>query len=226
MVDLFVQHISYVGIVVTLILTGTGLPIPEEVLIILAGAASSQGVLNPWLTFGCCLGGALVGDLATYWIGHHFGKNVIREHPWFARFVTPERERQLEVMIESHGLKVFFLARFLVGLRSPMYLTAGILRVPFRRFLLVDTLSATTVIGLFFSLAYWFAPQIQSWWGRIRQAEIALTVSVVVAVVGVVVFFYVRHRRHVAQAPDKHASAHSSSSQDHDPSANEKKSVA
>ena len=180
MVDLFIEHVSYIGIVVALVLTGTGLPIPEEVLIIIAGAASRQGLLNPWLAFGSCLIGALVGDLATYGIGHHFGKNVIREHPWFARAITPERERQIEEMIRCHGLKVFFLARFLVGLRSPMYLTAGILRVPFRRFLLVDTFCATTVIGLFFSLSYRFASQIQGWWDEIRKAEIALTVTVTV----------------------------------------------
>lgn len=200
MVDLFIQHISYAGIVIALILTGTGLPIPEEVLIIVAGAASSQGALNPWLTFASCLVGALVGDLATYGIGHHFGRNVIREHPWFARFVTPERERQIELMIQQHGLKVFFLARFLVGLRSPMYLTAGILRVPFRRFVLVDAVCATTVIGVFFSLSYVFADQIQGWWRWIRQAEMALTIGVVAAIVGLVVFFYMRHRRHVAEA--------------------------
>lgn len=226
MVDLFVEHISYVGIVIALILTGTGLPIPEEVLIIIAGAASSQGVLNPWLAFGCCLGGALLGDLATYGIGHHFGQNVIREHPWFARFVTPERERQLEEMIRSHGLKVFFLARFLVGLRSPMYLTAGILRVPFRRFLLVDTFCATMVIGCFFFLSYRFAPQIGGWWERIRQAEIALTVTVVVGVAAVIVFFYVRHRRHVADAQSKQLAARNQAVHDHDQPANEKKSVA
>src|SRR5215469_11264588 len=99
MFDLQLEHLSYAGIVIMLVLTGTGLPIPEEFFIIGSGVASSQGILNPWLAFGSCIVGALVGDLVTYGIGHHFGHNVLREHPWFARFVTPEREKQVEEMI-------------------------------------------------------------------------------------------------------------------------------
>jgi membrane protein DedA with SNARE-associated domain len=226
MLDLFAQHLSYAGIVIALILTGTGLPIPEEVLIIVAGAASSRGALDPWLAFGSCIIGALLGDLATYGIGRHFGKSVVREHPWFARFVTPERERQIEEMIKLHGLKVFFLARFLVGLRSPMYLTAGILRVPFRRFILVDTFCAASVIGCFFFLSYRFASQIEHWWNWIRHAEVALTVSIVAGVVGVILFFYVRHRRHVARLKVEQGQHNRLPALDEKHSANEKKSVA
>ncbi|MHC4180077.1 MAG: DedA family protein, partial [Planctomycetota bacterium] len=117
--------LAYVGIAVFLMLTGAGLPIPEEVFIIAAGVASSYGKLDPWLALSACLFGALAGDCIMYWIGYHFGRSVVREHPWWARFVKPEREAQMERMIHKHGLKVFFLARFLVGLRSPVYLTAG-----------------------------------------------------------------------------------------------------
>jgi membrane protein DedA with SNARE-associated domain len=199
MFDLHLEHISYAGIVIALILTGAGLPIPEEVIVIFSGVASNEGILHPWLAFASCVVGALLGDLATYGIGHHFGHSVLREHPWFARFVTPEREKQTEEMIKRHGLKVFFLARFLVGLRSPMYLTAGILRVSFTRFILIDAFCATTVIGVFFSLSYVFADRIHGWWHWIRDAEVIITVSVVAAILGTVLFFYVRRRRRMAK---------------------------
>ena len=199
MQDIFVEHISYAGIVIALILTGTGLPIPEEVFVILAGVASSEGSLNPGLAFASCLTGAILGDLLTYGLGHQLGRNVLREHPRLSRFLTPDRERQIEAMIQRHGLKVFFLARFLVGLRSPMYLTAGILRVPFRRFIIVDTFCATTVIGFFFWLSYRFAAQIHGWWNHIRDAEMALTLIIAAAAVGVILYFFVRHRRRVAR---------------------------
>ncbi len=199
MLEFHLEHISYAGIVIALILTGAGLPIPEEVIVIFSGVASNEGILNPWLAFASCVVGALLGDLATYGIGRHFGHSVLREHPWFARFVTPEREKQIEEMIKLHGLKVFFLARFMVGLRSPMYLTAGILRVPFVRFILIDAFCATTVITVFFSLSYVFADRVHGWWPWIREAEVYVTVSVVAALLGVLVFFYVRRRRRMAK---------------------------
>jgi len=134
-----------------------------------------------------------------YAIGYHFGHNVLRDHPWFARFLKPEREAHIEEMLNQHGWKVFFLARFLVGLRSPVYLTAGILRISFRRFVLVDLFCAGVVICTFFGLSYLFAERIVGWFQRIRNAEVAITVAIVAAVVGVVLYFYVRHRRRVAR---------------------------
>ena len=71
--DLQLDHISYLGIIVVLILTGSGLPIPEEVPIIAAGIASAVGTLNPWGAFISCLVGALFGDSVIYAIGYHFG---------------------------------------------------------------------------------------------------------------------------------------------------------
>ena len=82
MTSFFLTHGSYIGIIAVLILTGTGLPIPEEVPVIAAGVLSSHGALDPWLAFFSCLIGALGGDCVMYWIGRHFGSNVVREHPW------------------------------------------------------------------------------------------------------------------------------------------------
>jgi len=186
MSTLFFGHGSYFAIILLLILTGLGLPIPEEVAIIAAGVMSGHGQMNPWLAWASCMVGVLCGDLMVYAIGRHFGRSVIREHPSWARFVSVEREAQIERMIQRHGLKVFFLARFLVGLRSPVYLAAGILRMGVRRFLLTDLFCATVVVGLFFLLSYFFGQAILLW---IRRMEILITVIVVIAVA--VLGFYV-----------------------------------
>jgi membrane protein DedA with SNARE-associated domain len=198
MIDLLLSHGSYLAIIVVLILTGAGLPVPEEVAIVAAGILSSHGRLDPWLALAACLFGALAGDCVMYWIGRHFGRRVLWERHWWARFVKPQREAQIEEMIQKHGLKVFFLARFLVGLRSPVYLSAGILRVPFRQFLLIDLFCATTVIGLFYSLSYRYGTTITGW---IQEAELWLTVVVVLALIGVGCFYWRRHRRKPAESP-------------------------
>lgn len=195
MLDFVTQHVSYLGIVMALVLAGLGLPIPEEVVVIVAGVASRHDVLNPWLAFAACLAGAIAGDCVMYSIGYHFGHKLAREHPWYAGFLTVEREKKVERMLAQHGLKVFFVARFLVGLRSPIYLTAGILRIPLRKFLAVDATCATVVVGSFFGLSYVFAKHIHHWWEMIRQAEVAFTVTVVAAVVGVILWIYFRERQ-------------------------------
>jgi len=184
---------SYIGIFMGLVLTGSGLPIPEEFFIITAGVLSADPdpTLNPWLAFGTCLLGAIVGDCVMYVIGYHFGRPVLREHPWIARFVTPEREIQIEEQFRKHGLKVFFVARFLVGLRSPVYLTAGILRVSFRRFLMIDLFCATMVVGTFFWLAYRYGETIANW---AKRAEVGFTILVVLAITVVGIYLWRRYK--------------------------------
>jgi membrane protein DedA with SNARE-associated domain len=183
---------SYLAIIVVLVLTGMGLPIPEEVPIIAAGVISAHGQLDPWLAFACCVIGALLGDSMSYWIGYRLGRSLLRRHRWWGRYVTPEREQKIEEMIRAHGFKVFFLARFLIGLRSTIYVTAGILRMSFRRFILIDGACAAIIIGVFFGLSYLFGEAVTAW---IRRAEWTVTVVVVLVVAGLAVFFWQRHRR-------------------------------
>jgi len=191
---------SYFAIILVLILTGAGLPVPEEVPIIAAGVMASHGQMDPWLAWISCMVGALLGDLVMYGIGRRFGRSLVRDHPYWARFVHAEREAQIEEMIRRHGLKVLFLARFLVGLRSPVYLTAGILHMPLRRFLLIDLFCATVVIGTFFLLSYYFGQTILLW---IQRAEILLTVVVVLVVAAVAFVLWRRYCRQLRRLGSK-----------------------
>ncbi|MGW8258479.1 MAG: DedA family protein, partial [Thermoguttaceae bacterium] len=190
--NFFLTHGSYLVIFIVLVLTGSGLPIPEELPIIAAGILSAKSQLNPWLAFTWCLLGAIVGDCVMYFIGYHFGRPVLQEHPWWARFVTAEREAQIERQFRQHGFKVFFMARFLVGIRSPVYLTAGILRLSFRRFLLIDLICATSVVGTFFGLTYLFGFAISKW---LRRGEVVLTILVMLAVAGVSIYIWRQYYR-------------------------------
>lgn len=188
---------GYFGIIVFLILTGCGLPIPEEVPIVAAGWLSSPQVLklNPWLAIGSCFIGAIVGDIVMYGIGRKFGRRLLQRRAFFASFLTPEKERHIEEMFQKHGLKVLFVSRFLVGIRSPIYITAGILKVPFRRFLLTDMFCAGVMISAFFSLAYFYSNTVLQY---IKEAERAVTIAVVLGGVAVLIGYWYYRKRHKA----------------------------
>ncbi len=187
-----------------LVLTGFGLPIPEEVPIVAAGIASSVGTLNPWWAFLSCVIGAVAGDSVIYAIGYHFGHSLVYRHPRFAQLLHAEREVKIEQMIRKHEFKVLFLSRFMVGVRAPVYLAAGILRIPFLRFLVIDIICATAVVGLFFGLSYAYGDRLTR---LIRQSEIGLTVVLVVAAVAVAGYFFWRRRRRLQEALQPDAAA-------------------
>ncbi|RIK76272.1 MAG: hypothetical protein DCC68_19710 [Planctomycetota bacterium] len=185
---------SYLGIVVFLILTGCGFPLPEEVAFVYAGVQSAVGHLNWGLALAACGIGALLGDSVMYGIGR-LGRGWIGRHAWFSRIVHLEREEQVRRLIARHGIKVFFAARFMVGIRGPLYVTLGILKVPFWRFLVVDTICASAVIGVFFSLSYYFGQRVLEW---IRRGEYLITALVLIGIVvgGVLWFLHYRRQKH------------------------------
>ncbi len=135
-----------------------------------------------------------------YAIGYHFGHSLVYRHPRFAQLLHAEREAKIEQMIRKHEVKVLFLSRFIVGVRAPVYLAAGILRIPFLRFLLIDAVCATSVVGLFFGLSYAYGDRLTR---LIRQSEIGLTVVIAVAVLAVLgVWYWKRRRRKPAATTD------------------------
>ena len=186
---------GYLGIIVYMILTGCGLPMPEEFAIIAGAALAASGKLDWRLTLASLLIGAILGDCVMYFIGKHFGRRLLNKNRLWKRLITPEREKNVEVLLAKHGVKVLLGARFLVGLRGPMYITAGILKVPFKRFVLADLFCATLVISLFFGLTYAYGAQIMN---AIDKGEgwlttVVIAVAVVAAAVGI--WFYLRRRK-------------------------------
>jgi membrane protein DedA with SNARE-associated domain len=198
MVDFWLQHGSYLGIFLVLLLTGCGLPLPEEVPIIAAGVASSVGKLNPWIALAACLAGALCGDSMLYLIGYQFGRNLVKAHPRLAHWLHAEREAKMEEYINRYGLRVLFIARFLVLVRAPVYLSIGILRHPFRRFLLFDAFCASAVVGLFFGLSYAFGDKVAKW---IHDSEIVFTAVISIATAGVLLVWWLKRRRNRNRVP-------------------------
>ena len=198
MLNYLIDHLGYLGIVAFLALCGCGIPIPEEVALVLAGVLSAQGTLKASLAFGACLTGALLGDSVMYAIGRHFGHGWLTRHPRVQRFVDAEKEAKLEHAVRRHGFKVMLLTRFLVGVRGPVYYAAGAVKVPYLRFLMWDLISATLVVGIVFGLAYKFGDDITK---IVRNTEQVLTLVVVLALAGTGLYFvYKKQTQRMAEA--------------------------
>jgi len=187
---------SYLGFFVFIALTGCGMPIPEEAAIVVAGVLSSQNQLDWRIAFAVCLAGAVVGDSCMYAIGYRWGHGIFTSHPRFAKLFASENEQQFQKAVEAHALKVMLLARFLVGIRAPVYVMTGVVRLPFRRFLLYDVISASLVVGVVFGLSYLFGEQVTDW---VKHAETRATIVVLLLVIAAVSILYYRNREQVME---------------------------
>jgi membrane protein DedA with SNARE-associated domain len=218
MSDWLLQSGSYLGIFAFMVLTGCGLPLPEEVAIVFAGVRSAQGQLFTGGAFLACLLGALIGDAAMYGIGRKFGHGLVRRHPKLAWLVGADREEHFEQAIQRHGLKVLLLARFMIGIRGPVYLAAGVVQMPFRRFLMWDLVCATLVVATFFALSYGLGAYFDSDTVRrlVRDTEWTITAVAVVLILGGIAFFGLRrHRRRLLEKVLRDDEPSSASNGDH-----------
>ena len=199
-------NLRYLGIVLLLSLSGLGLPIPEEVVVVTAGFLSHDGEIFKWqYAYLACLGGALAGDIVVYSIGRYLGHGFFKRYPWFARLMHEEREAKMEQVIQKHGLKVFFVARFLVGVRVPLYLAAGVVRMSWPRFLLINSFCATTVVSLTFWLGYRYGNSVVE---TIRNSQNSLAIIVSLAIaIGLTFYLLRRRRRKLLKEADKDASS-------------------
>jgi membrane protein DedA with SNARE-associated domain len=129
----------YSGPFVVLFLCGIGLPLPEEVTLIGSGVLLYQGQVDFIPIVAVCSVAILLGDSVPYWLGRRYGDSILRWN-WFRRMIRPGRVRLLRSRMTDHGNWVIFTCRFLPGIRVPGYFTAGLLKMSYPRFLLLDGL--------------------------------------------------------------------------------------
>lgn len=194
----FVDNFTYLGIFAALLLGSLGVPIPEEMPIIAAAVLSHGGIVRWWLALPLCLLGVLSGDVVLYWVGWHWGEQVLN---WrLVRLVlSPVREQWLKAAYRRHALKTVVTARHVMGLRAAAFLTAGIARVPFWKFVVADAGAVLFGVPLTFGLAYFFTDQIKTIMADVHRTERWLGLASLLALAAILVVGVWRWNRRVGK---------------------------
>ena len=197
---------AYFAVFGTLVLAAFGVPIPEEIPIVVAGGWSAQAATPPhhhaydtivgsfglpfplavapataiamadappvpmphypqhplwWIMLPVCILGVVLCDGLLYGIGR-FGGPRLLEINWVKRFVVkPETRDRIETNFHKYGVRICSGVRLLPGVRAPVFVIAGVLRLPLPRFFFADLLYAVPGVTLLFFLAYWFTDQVK-----------------------------------------------------------------
>jgi membrane protein DedA with SNARE-associated domain len=96
---------------------------------------------------------AVLGDNIGYWIGARGGRRVINRFGKYV-FLTPERLERAEGFFARRGGRVVVVARFIDGLRQFNGIIAGITAMPWRMFLLYNSIGAFLWVGWWTTIAY------------------------------------------------------------------------
>ncbi|HEY9930149.1 TPA: DedA family protein [Neisseria meningitidis] len=155
----FVEY-GYAAVFFVLVICGFGVPIPEDLTLVTGGVISGMGYTNPHIMFAVGMLGVLVGDGIMFAAGRIWGQKILRFKP-IARIMTPKRYEQVQEKFDKYGNWVLFVARFLPGLRTAVFVTAGISRkVSYLRFLIMDGLAALISVPVWIYLGEYGAHNI------------------------------------------------------------------
>ncbi len=206
LVTYFAQH-GYLAVLLALLLCSIGAPLPEDVTLVAGGVIAGLGYANVHVMLAVAMCGVLLGDLAVFTSGYHFGARILR---WrlVARVMTPKRYAMVKDKFTRYGNGLLFGARFLPGMRTAVFITAGLThRVSVWRFLLLDGLAALISVPIWVYLGY-FGANNHEWlvkWLHRGQAGLWTVLGLLIIIGGL---YWWRRRRTVVH-----------SSTDHDPPA-------
>lgn len=185
----------YAGAAAALLLGAIGLPIPEEVVLLAAGASAHRGLgaLGPMIAIVAVA--VLATDALVFGIGHHLGPTALSRRP--ARWLLPpDRRAQIEALVRGHGAKLILAARFLPGLRAPTFLLLGAQRLPATRFLAVDGLAVAVSAPLLIGLGYYASSSVDRIAADLARGEHVLAVLAAAAIALLAIVSLARaHRR-------------------------------
>ncbi len=173
---------AYAAIIAVLFACGLGVPIPEDITLFAAGFLAYKGRITLAGALIVGLIGVLVGDTFMYLIGRNFGRRVFG-WPLFRKMFTPERIQMAEEKINNNARIICFTSRFAPGLRAPVYITSGILRVPFLLFISMDGLAALISVPVWVVLAYYLGDKVEMVLEIAKNAKIGIGIALLALIV-------------------------------------------
>jgi len=220
-------HFTYVALLAILVIAGTGVPIPEDIPLIISGYMCNKEyspikdltimidtdhdgikdtevhrhVPHLWLMTVAGLLGVLIGDSMVFNIGRHGieSNNIVTRH--LRKVMHTKRREKVERHFAKHGNLTVLMGRFMPGFRSLIFAFAGLSKMSYFRFLLLDGLAAAVSVPFFIFLGWKFAEHITALLAWIDRIKHILLPPVIILLAVFVLLYLIRRRRRAATEP-------------------------
>ncbi|MGW6056231.1 DedA family protein [Streptomyces sp. NPDC055189] len=169
---------ALVGVVIGL--ESLGIPLPGEIVLVSAALLSSQhGELNPVVLGICATAGAIIGDSIGYAIGRKGGRPLLA---WlerkFPKHFSAANVGSAEQSFQKWGMWAVFFGRFVALLRIFAGPLAGVLRMPYWKFLIANVLGGIVWAGGTTAVIYYIGVVAEDWLKRFSYFGLAIAVLI------------------------------------------------
>lgn len=188
--------VAYATVFGILIACGLGVPLPEDISLILGGYLAHHGAASLPGMMAVGYLGIIIGDSMIFYAGRRVGSRVgAKPGGFFSRIVTPEKRARVQLLFAKHGPKVVMIARFLPGVRAVTYFTAGSAGMSYWRFAMFDSIAALASAPLFVYLGWRFGGELDLLIDKLKRGQVTVIVALVVVAAAYFAFSVWRKRR-------------------------------
>ena len=135
-----------------------GLVVPGDLVLALGGVFAGRGDLDVFPVVLTGIAAGLAGENASYWLGRHYGRSILKRIP-FANRLGPYLERS-ENFFGTRGRRAVFVGRYVSVVGTFLPFTAGLSRMPYRRFLVTDVVAVSMWAVAVISLGYFLSARV------------------------------------------------------------------
>jgi len=202
----FFTDYGYWAVLFVLIICGFGVPIPEDITLVSGGVIAGlyPESVNSHLMLLVSMIGVLAGDSCMYWLGRIYGTRILRFRP-MRKVLTLQRLKMVREKFAQYGNRVLFVARFLPGLRAPIYMVSGITRrVSYTRFVLIDFCAAIISVPIWVYLGEFGARNLDWLHEQIQKGQ--LVIYILVGALAIFLFWKWKKAKKSKLLPKKSAS--------------------
>ena len=166
-----------------------GLPIPEDITLILGGILAHRDKAQLELVLLVCYIGSVFGDIFIFLAGRKLGSSIY-DKGWFKTRLNRAHFDQIKIGLERRSLITIFSARHIFYLRTVTFLICGALNMSLRRFIIVDALSALISVPLVVGVGYLGSEHYQMILALMRKMKIFfLATSVLIVTMGLLLYW-------------------------------------
>ncbi|MBM3996829.1 MAG: DedA family protein [Planctomycetes bacterium] len=182
----FIQSWGYLGVFLGILATGLGFPMPEELPIVVGGVLATNDEVRVWIMLPVCIVGVIIGDSFLYLIGRFWGANLLEMQFVRDYLLSQEKLESITENFKTYGIRILLFARLTPGIRAPIFLTAGITKLPLSQFILADGIYAIPGVSLLFFLGYWFTDSIID---LVNDTAMVKPIIVIVVLACIILYF-------------------------------------
>ncbi|MEU7030801.1 DedA family protein [Streptomyces sp. NPDC046275] len=167
---------ALVGVVIGL--ESLGIPLPGEIVLVSSALLASQhGDINPYVLGTCASVGAIVGDSIGYAIGRKGGRPLLTKlGKKFPKHFSEANIGLAERSFEKWGMWAVFFGRFVALLRIFAGPLAGVLRMPYWKFLVANVFGGILWAGGTTAVIYTVGIVAEAWLKRFSWLGLVIAV--------------------------------------------------